>query len=593
MARLTIEWGDPKDKPATFTRFVLPFAYNLNLSKAKPSSQQLYYEQGHSAGGLKYLEWREKYFTIETCKALFDRATWLILKKEKPEANRSKSSAQVNGEASQQFSIKLSDGGMCQMVMSAPQVVLFELPLEPASGRKAKLDREQKKHLLHIGFLIVETHFQEPIRCHQPTLDDLLRFNEIFRYHKEPFKGHREKFVARMLGRNAISQLTYGELENSESVYHRWSQLLKFPFKYGGELYDLVSDDWDIYADNRLFVWACAIVNDGGGALQKVFNEDKEANEDKSKDKEAKGDTREANENKWEAHNYGHWIKLLNVDLPDEGGEVKTHNARDFEREWAKERTYRRWEEWGTYYGFNYHSGALLAPPLNEPNAVPLWKHFGQMYFDMILLLLYLRIALFRFSRDLYEISAEARINADSKRREKQWRLSFEALRWDFTLFTNLYQFPLISNQQQGVEMYACARKFMDIEELYKEVEKEINTSHEYLAQMEQRKQSEITMSLTVVATLGLATSATLAFLALDSDLQLDDLIILNKLYLPLPFWLTAVIFWFVVFLLFFFLSRPKANFSWLKGRGSVVFVWFKSLYRNIRRKTNPKKLGG
>ncbi|MGH8613413.1 MAG: hypothetical protein ACREYF_15710 [Gammaproteobacteria bacterium] len=62
-----------------------------------------------------------------------------------------------------------------------------------------------------------------------------------------------------------------------------------------------------------------------------------------------------------------------------------------FEREWAKERTYRRWEEWGSYYGFNYHSGAMLGPPETNP---PFWRHFAEVYFDQVLLLLYLRVSL-------------------------------------------------------------------------------------------------------------------------------------------------------------------------------------------------------
>ena len=253
----------------------------------------------------------------------------------------------------------------------------------------------------------------------------------------------------------------------------------------------------------------------------------------------------------WEAHIYGHWIKLLNVDKPDATAR-HTHFSTRFEREWAKERTYHRWEEWGTFYGFSYHSGALLCPPFNEPDDVPLWRHFGTMYFDMYLLLLYVRVTLFRFSTQLTAISRDARGQGDDK--IKDWSDKFEALRWQFALFTNLYQFPLISNQQQGLELYSLARKYLDLDDLYKEVHSEIQSSHDFLLQKqqqqqnllalefqkeqkalndltfilqqdqkrqtditvelqeEQKKQAESTKLLTVVATIGLIISVALAF---------------------------------------------------------------------------------
>jgi hypothetical protein len=63
----------------------------------------------------------------------------------------------------------------------------------------------------------------------------------------------------------------------------------------------------------------------------------------------------------------------------------------------------------------------------------------------------------------------------------RQWRDRFESLRWQFALFTNLYKFPLISNQQQAIEMYSLARRHLDVDELFQEVEEEIRSSHEFL----------------------------------------------------------------------------------------------------------------
>ncbi|MGH8491349.1 MAG: hypothetical protein ACREXS_21440 [Gammaproteobacteria bacterium] len=77
----------------------------------------------------------------------------------------------------------------------------------------------------------------------------------------------------------------------------------------------------------------------------------------------------------------------------------------------------------------------------------------------------------------------------------KEWLEQFQQLRWAFMHFTNLYQFPLISNQQQGIEMYALARKVMDVDEFYREVKEEIHNANDYLT-------AKTTMKLTEVATI-------------------------------------------------------------------------------------------
>jgi len=169
----------------------------------------------------------------------------------------------------------------------------------------------------------------------------------------------------------------------------------------------------------------------------------------------------------------------LNVDYP-KSTPTETHKGiTKFEQQRVEERTYHRWEEDGTFYGFNYHCGAMLGPPLNEPDGPPLWKHFGDMYFDQILLLLYLRVGSFRFSRRLSRISAEAQDsmtlgNSNTDNGFEKWRDDFQRLRWSFALFTNLYEFPLLSNQQQSIEMYELARKHMDVEEFFRKIQEEI-----------------------------------------------------------------------------------------------------------------------
>ncbi|MCI5163858.1 MAG: hypothetical protein D3917_17960, partial [Candidatus Electrothrix sp. AX5] len=64
----------------------------------------------------------------------------------------------------------------------------------------------------------------------------------------------------------------------------------------------------------------------------------------------------------------------------------------------------------------------------------------------------------------------------------------------------NLYQFPLISNQQQGVEMYKIARESMDIDDLFKEVQEEISSTHEFLEMRANRRLGRIANIIAVLA---------------------------------------------------------------------------------------------
>ncbi|MGH8613414.1 MAG: hypothetical protein ACREYF_15715 [Gammaproteobacteria bacterium] len=64
--------------------------------------------------------------------------------------------------------------------------------------------------------------------------------------------------------------------------------------------------------------------------------------------------------------------------------------------------------------------------------------------------------------------------------------------------------------------MYALARKIMDTQELFDEIQKEIHSSHEFLAVEEAHRTSQTTGRLTVVATVGLAVGLALGFLGMN-----------------------------------------------------------------------------
>jgi hypothetical protein len=176
---------------------------------------------------------------------------------------------------------------------------------------------------------------------------------------------------------------------------------------------DNQAEHWQIYADNRCYVWTVAFLDEGGKTLQSSF---------------------EPSKTTLEASDYGHWIKLLNVDNPpfdDDSKQYKTpqhthSSVSQFERQWAEPRTYKRWQHDGTWYGFCYHSAATLALPkpfIFSPSAT--------YYFDTTVLLLNIRMVLFRFGRELSKAVPDT-----EKQNEQHARDKLQDLRGLFSSFT-------------------------------------------------------------------------------------------------------------------------------------------------------------
>ncbi len=498
-----ITCGDPAKDPATYTRFILPFAYCPTFKEK--SNDKVCYEKTEPED----LMWRKKYLTYETADVLFKRAKWFTLK-----------DSQYPLEVNMDF----RDCAKTEHIaihIKPPSLILFEWPERDGKCSKHCTDPslmqcpEDKHNILRTGFLVLELYFPED-NCIYPTIDNLLEMNELFRYWQQPFEGHEDKIDKNMGYKKLLANLpfihgsaeTIAQKQNPLELYfERWASLLEIPVRDAkGKLWrlfpgkwaenarkfvlgkDNADPGWAIYSDNRTFVWTCAIMQNGGNELRTLFNKPK-----------------------GKASDFGHWIKLLNVDQPGENI-IDSNNYTQFEKKWAKERTYKRWEEWGTFYGFNYHCGAMIGPHFEEP---PLWKHFGQMYFDQTLLLLYIRVALFRFSMKLNRISEEA-LQKKSGDDTTGWLEDFQRLRESFTLFTNLYQFPFLSNQQQAIEMYSLARKHMDIDDLFKEIQQEVNSNHEYLSIKQASRQADTTTRLTVVATIGFVLALATGFLGMN-----------------------------------------------------------------------------
>ncbi len=510
LKHLELVCRNPQDEdeknPATFSRFVMPFAFHVE--KIAPSVNRLHFRENDPTD--PDLLSRKKYFTNETGKVLFQHAKWLEInmrpqgKLDGVGGDRKK----VNCWQDTPWHRGVTLYGRCNEIitrMLPPRLVLFEWRNIQDRTRNKQAD------ILQSGFLLVDLYFSpDPAAGTPPILDDLLLINELFRYFDPPYPEHIKDFINALknvpLEYETREPLTVGNcVDHVKRYFQRWASLLSLPICIGNhagqeQWYRLFPQEWLenagnrlneavtgkdfaeanclVYADNRAYVWSAAILKGGGKALQRF-----------------------AGTVTWHAHEYGHWIKLLNVDAPDdEGIACNTHgSSREFEKQWAKERTYHRWEQWGTWYGFSYHSGVMLAA--DEKNPI-FCRHFREMYFDIALLLFYLRVTLFRFSSRLSQV-AEQRLGHSKKSAgtDKQLIDDFTELRDSFSTFTLLYQFPLLSNQQQAIEMYELARKHFDIDDFYKEIKGEIDDTHEYI---ELKQANRLSKTANYIAWIGL-----------------------------------------------------------------------------------------
>lgn len=533
--------GDPARWRASFARFVLPFQWRpgrvLPPGQAGPRFTRASAPRDWlSAAGAESFDrphldaQRRRYLTAETRSLLFDSAAWFILRDgDDPSLWRR---FRVESDVSIDGTLEGARVGY-EVALRPPALVLFEAH-EPAAGDNDGIA------LLRNGFLIHEAWFPDGA----PRYVDFLRFNEIFRYWRFPYPEH-ESLHARSEIQGIAAGIRGDQAPPPGATPYSaaWQDLLQLPVELaGGRLIRIAESgpcgslepDWLVNPDDRAFTMPFAVVRPSLPGSYRIAPE-LSAAFDPAADPAAP---------RWP----GFWVKLLNVDRPLPWGLNTLGDASRFECGWANERSYKRWVHDGSLYGFCEHAFAAMVPAsLNEDGAPvdgdpPLALHFRAMYLDVTLLLLYLRVSVLRFGRELHEATRKALQTGSGIREEiHQWRERFHAIRWQFLLLENLYQFPHFSNQQQHLEMYDLQRKWMDIDTLYKEIDKEIRTSDEFVDNQlnerrneiaersraldqkrneQDRQRNSLTAHLSGVATCGLAFALALGWMDAHADSQ-------------------------------------------------------------------------
>ena len=422
-------------------------------------------------------------------------------------------------------------------------------------------DSSLNRSPMRCGFLILDVSFapydpkaspdSRTHNCVRPAFSELLYLNEMFRYWRPTYRGHDKRMIGafgqwslcrprRAPERAGVKDEVGPILKTSPSggearppspmeiYFERWARLLDYPFELSPSSQDtprrylffdrdcadqarkvaatLISDDttrsrsassrsgtsvesglrhsgWLLASDPRVFVWSCAVTKEVTAIRNAAPRFEPGWESSPHEGLSQHGDALERTP---------HWVQFLNVDRPSFGSPPSS-----FEADWAWSRTYRRWSHGDTLFGYTMHSGVMTTVPRENP---PTWRHFADMYFNQVLLLLYVRAATFRFSRRLSWISSEDlnRCRSDHSRSTK----AFSDMRWEFAHFTNIYQFPLLSDQQQSIEMYEIMRKQLDIDELFDEIQKEIYGFEEYLGRRDDSRLADAAKRLATIAAL-------------------------------------------------------------------------------------------
>lgn len=493
--------------PQSYSRFVLPFAYapeplSLN-SQRRGTFWQLEPppgDDGSAAGGKAKHDGarRHQYFTTETADVLYRRARRARLMRlgddgdaVVPAPSKTRSVGGRSEKLPPAFDVTIKPA----------ELILFEWPLHDRAGTSGTSSARAAfgDDPLLVGMLWLQAHFprQRSGADQSLYLKQLLWFNELYRYVREPFEGHRAQFEDIFLPDESSA--------GKDPYFDRWFDALLSPLRdETGRWYQLFPETWNqpsrnwsrgatvnvphamCHPDSRAFVATFAQVAGGAKALVP---------------------THEFRHSDDLVHTHG-WVSLLNIDNP-----WQIDKATAFEQRWADERTYLRWAHCGTLYGYTPHSAAAIADPCVEP---PLWHHFATTYFDQTLLLLYLRTVIFRISQRINTITAQQRDGGGDKATADK----FQALSRQITQFINLYQYPFLSLQQQGVEMYELQRTCMDIDALYREVREEVERTQAQLDMNRQMRLTEASHRLGVLATYGIPIAVAALFGVAWNDLN-------------------------------------------------------------------------
>ncbi len=197
------------------------------------------------------------------------------------------------------------------------------------------------------------------------------------------------------------------------------------------------------------------------------------------------------------------WYKYVFVD-----GNVITVQDNEMHQELIKKATYKRWKNYGTFFGVTRYSFVCLSENSDfARNVLPL-PHIKTMYFQMLSLLLAQRASLLRFSDEITAISdiRDGKPSADK----------ISVLYKNYLRFVNKLYFKEVTAQDQGIELYDKAIDILNIKRDVEDLRQEIVTLNGYAFFEQEREEKEEMAKLSKLGTYLIPPTLVAGFLGMN-----------------------------------------------------------------------------
>ena len=184
------------------------------------------------------------------------------------------------------------------------------------------------------------------------------------------------------------------------------------------------------------------------------------------------------------------WYQYVYIDNDD----PTCQNDQMF-KELLERSTYKRWSDYGTFYGISRYSFTCLI----GLDVIGLLNHMQTMYYRMASLVLAQRVLSLYYSREISEISRKLDENELTKK-ELRKRVSF--LNRDYLRFVNNVYFREVTSQEQGIELYDLLQDQMNIKRDEQGLSTEVEQLYHYVTMTNDELRNEEAEKLGIIATL-------------------------------------------------------------------------------------------
>lgn len=221
--------------------------------------------------------------------------------------------------------------------------------------------------------------------------------------------------------------------------------------------------------DDRMFVVSYFLNADFANRMKKEYGRD--------------GKWLDPNRVEWD------WYQYVFV---DNGGPTCQNN--EMFKDLLEHATYKRWSEYGTFFGITRYSFTVL---MNEENFV--LNHIKTMYYRMTSLVLAQRVLSLYYSREISEISKEL---DENKLTNNELRARVNTLNRDYLRFVNNVYFREVTPQDQGIELYDLLQDQMNIKRDKGGLSAEVEQLYHYVTMTNDEQRNDEAEKLSIIATL-------------------------------------------------------------------------------------------